>query len=410
VVFIKTDEVRLRSWGHAVSAMRRQAIAYARRGWPVLPLYEINPNGACACTQADCRSPGKHPRVRGGYKAATPAVTQIERWWSRWPDASIGIATGRRAGFVALDVDDRHGGGDALHELERLNGELPRSPESLTGGGGRHVLLAIPNNVTIPSSEGKIAAGLDVRGDGGLIVAPPSIHISGRAYTWDVSAHPDDVPIADMPDWLAARAVADTRRRRSAHLTPPGRKQRARDHAGRSIPVGKRNLTLFRRAGAMHRAGLSEAAIRAALHAENKLCTVPLTDNEIDGIAVKASNFLPPWMTDRVAFMSDPRLTSQERLVLHALVDHADAEGRCHPGYRRIEQATGIGRTTVGKRLARLEDLKRVIVESRSQKGNRYVVLPFSPIALPATSHGVSSVHTERTRSERADRTEVKAA
>jgi hypothetical protein len=126
---------------------------------------------------------------------------QVRRWWRRWPDANVGVVTGAVSGLVVLDVDPRHGGDESLAVLEGIHGTLPRTVESLTGGGGQHLYFRHPGTV-VPSRS--IAPGLDIKGDGGLVVSPPSQHISGRVYRWEPGCAPGEVPLADLPRWLEA--------------------------------------------------------------------------------------------------------------------------------------------------------------------------------------------------------------
>ncbi len=102
---------------------------------------------------------------------------------------------------MVLDVDPRHGGGDSLSVLEGIYGPLPRTIESLTGGGGQHLYFHHPGTV-VPCRP--IAPGLDVKGDGGLVVCPPSAHVSGRAYRWEAGCAPEEAPLADLPWWPAS--------------------------------------------------------------------------------------------------------------------------------------------------------------------------------------------------------------
>ena len=126
-------------------------------------------------------------------------MEQIRRWGRRWPDANVGVVTGAVSGLVVLDVDPRHGGGDSLAVLEGIHGVIPHTVESLTGGGGQHLYFRHPGTV-IPCRS--IAPGLDIKGDGGLVVSPPSTHISGRLYGWESGCAPGETPLADLPSWL----------------------------------------------------------------------------------------------------------------------------------------------------------------------------------------------------------------
>ena len=110
-----------------------------------------------------------------------------------------------------LDIDTKSGGAESLDDLEMLNGRLPHTIEVITGSGGRHVYFKHPG-IDLRNSAGRVGAGLDIRGDGGYVVAPPSLHPSGNNYCWEISSHPDDTPLADMPKWLLDRVAEPTRR------------------------------------------------------------------------------------------------------------------------------------------------------------------------------------------------------
>jgi hypothetical protein len=165
------------------------ACAYARMRWRVFPLHTIV-NGTCTCHKK-CTSPGKHPRTARGFKDATDDVDQIRKWWSKFPDSNIGIATG--SGLVVIDVDGEEGRQE-FKALVAAHGAPPSTLVSKTGNGAHLVYLARPDSPQIRSSAvGKV----HVRGEGGYIVAPPSRHHSGRNYQWI-----NKVALATLPDWL----------------------------------------------------------------------------------------------------------------------------------------------------------------------------------------------------------------
>jgi hypothetical protein len=135
--------------------------------------------------------------VPQGFQDATADLAQVLRWWTARPDANVGIACGL-SGMVVLDIDPRHGGDDAMADLESELGELPQTVESHSGGGGVHLLFRHPGGALV----GEAAPGVDVK-DRGYIVAPPSIHPSGGEYVWSVDGHPEDVGLANLPQgWL----------------------------------------------------------------------------------------------------------------------------------------------------------------------------------------------------------------
>ena len=165
----------------ASPVLLRAALAYARRGIPVFP----------------CEARGKAPLTYSGFLDATTDPRRIEAWWRRWPGANVGIPTGERSGLLVLDVDLRDGGPGSLAELERAGGPLPETARARTGGGGMHVFFQYPTGEVVRSSAGRLGPGLDVRGEGGYVVVPPSR--TRGAYEWL-----DRAPLAD-PEWLLGR-------------------------------------------------------------------------------------------------------------------------------------------------------------------------------------------------------------
>jgi hypothetical protein len=158
------------------------ALQYASRGWRVFPIHTVDEGGCCTCHRT-CSSPGKHPRTKHGYKDATVSPPQIEAWWAKWPDANIGIATGMASGIAVLDVDGP-AGMQRLVDLVRDSGTtLPATPCVVTARG-IHIYFALgPGERAVMCTSGD---GLDMRGDGGYVLAPPSRHPSGHIYRWRV--------------------------------------------------------------------------------------------------------------------------------------------------------------------------------------------------------------------------------
>lgn len=174
------------------------ALTYAARGWAVVPLHTPGAEG-CSCSQGGCTSAGKHPRTPHGLHDASRQPDQLWRWWHRWPDANLGIRTGRESGLIVLDVDPRHGGEDSLAILEATYSPLPETLTAHSGGGGQHRYFRHPGPRLPNSTQAGGYAGLDVRADGGYIVAPPSLHQSGQPYRWQEAAS----PLAVLPNWLS---------------------------------------------------------------------------------------------------------------------------------------------------------------------------------------------------------------
>ncbi len=263
---------------------------YSLRGWRVFPVHSVR-NGRCDCGDPNCKSPGKHPigsLVPHGVKDATCDLDQIAGWWTMQPEANVGIATGRESGLVVLDIDPRHGGDDSLHDLVMQYGRLPDTLEVLTGGGGRHLYFKYPAGAQyLKSGAGVLGAGLDIRADGGYVVAPPSNHVSGNPYLWEASSDPENDEPADLPGWLLNLLTG-------GQTSPNGHKPNG------AIPQGQRNTTLTSEAGKMRRAGLDEQAILAALRAINQQqCKPPLDDAEVQRIAASVCRYQPGYaLTD----------------------------------------------------------------------------------------------------------------
>jgi Bifunctional DNA primase/polymerase, N-terminal len=153
-------------------------------------------HASCSCTAGTaCRNLGKHPRTPHGLKDATTDAAILGQWWAKWPDANIGLVTGSSSGLVVLDVDPRHGVNLTLEDIEAEHQKLPETVESLSGGGGRHLFFQHPGVPNRNDAGTKLGPGLDIRGDGGYVILPPSLHASGRRYEWEVSSPPDDISV-----------------------------------------------------------------------------------------------------------------------------------------------------------------------------------------------------------------------
>ena len=183
------------------------AAFYAGRlGWPVVPIAGMV-GDHCGCRRrADCEHPAKHPLTPGGIKAASTEADQVRDWWQHWPWAGVGLVTGARSGLVVVDIDPAHGGSQSLAALRDGGTELPRTLYARTGGGW-HLFYARPD-APVANATGRLGArelpGIDLRGDGGYVVAAPSGHRSGNRYTWADGAD----TLAAMPAWIAERLDA----------------------------------------------------------------------------------------------------------------------------------------------------------------------------------------------------------
>jgi Bifunctional DNA primase/polymerase, N-terminal len=234
-----------------MNALLEAALGYAARGIPVYPVHwpHFNPGEAslaCSCPRGSaCDWPAKHPLVRHGIHDATCDPGQLERWWQRWPQANLGLATGII--FDALDVDGPAGLA-ALRQLARTVDLRFPGPLVATGGGGWHAWFR-PTGLGNRPPRG--LDHVDWRGRGGCVLAPPSRHASGGTYRWLVDLA--RAPLPEVPAGL--RDLLDPDRPTTARLVKPvgpaapghpyGRRVLAAELAalGRATP-GHRNHTL----------------------------------------------------------------------------------------------------------------------------------------------------------------------
>jgi len=237
--------------------IRTAALAYAARGWSVIP---IEPRG-------------KRPLVPWlEFQRRVATAEEIDGWLRRWPDANVGIVTGRVSGLVVVDIDPRHDGLASIERARDEHGPLPHTVEAETGGGGHHLYFAHPG-MPLANRVG-ILPGIDLRADGGCVVAPPSLHPSGRRYRWAAGSRPDDLPLAMLPRWLLPATHGDAHRGHSlAHW---------RELVRQDVAEGRRNDTLASLAGHLLWHGVDAQVALELLLAFNRVrCRPPLPDDEV---------------------------------------------------------------------------------------------------------------------------------
>lgn len=240
------------------AALREEVLAAAARGWRLLPV----------------RAGEKTPLVKDWPTLATSDISQIEKWAARFPACNWGVATGPGSGVFGLDVDGNRGRA-ALKAYQQQRLELPETL-TVSTGRGKHLYFCWPEGEGIRNSAGRLAAGLDVRGDGGYLVIPPSVHNSGTKYAYAAL----DAPVANAPDWLLSLIQAQTSPQSGPSAPAAG--------AVASEPIGEGSRTnrLVSLAGSMHKRGMDPAAIEAALLVENAAkCSPPLPEAKVRAIA-----------------------------------------------------------------------------------------------------------------------------
>ncbi len=315
--------------------MLESALAYVAEGFKIFP----------------CKL-DKKPYTKNGLKDATQTQAGVKEYWTKWPDAGIGLVTDN---LVVIDFDKKNGGKESKAAMETEYGKLPPTRTHRTGGGGLHYIYRNPNGSNIRNSAGLSGyKGVDIRANGGYIVVPPSPHESGKPYTVL-----DKSEIASCPDWLMNMAK---QRSVTAQATPG---------VEGTIPDGQRNATLTSLAGTMRRRGMPQAAIEAALLEVNRQqCNPPIPDSEVIAIAESVSRYAPETDKSDITDKTDKSdeidkncttLTSQTdvnqgkaiwRAVDTWLTNHKDERFDLDTICRHLDYKTAIQRHHVAKKLS----------------------------------------------------------
>lgn len=236
--------------------MLQAALDWARDGFAVFPLWWRDAQGKCVCGLPLCDKPGKHPRVSKGFHAATKDRFKIEHWWEKWPDANIGLATGAPSGVIVLDIDEAEG----VKQLTKVDGQIPHTFTVVTQNSGLHMYFRAPEQEV--RSRTRFLPGLDLRGDGGYVVAPPS---SGYKIV-------DDREPASF-DWLHKILRASVFARVAKSKGPL--------KIPKQIPEGQRHDVLFRYACRLRHAGLEEEEILEKVRELNESRCIPPEDEDV---------------------------------------------------------------------------------------------------------------------------------
>lgn len=245
------------------------AMAYAKHGWRVFPVHGVRSDRSCTCGKVNCDDVGKHPWTRNGFKDASIDPDTIRNMFRGKSDANIGIATGLVSNLLVVDWDPRNDG--------QRPDTLPETMEVLTGGGGGH--LYFRTDVALRSKT-SVKPGIDIKADGGYVVAPPSRHASGRNYEWEVEHHFEDIELAEVPEAVISYLGREV-------VVPSAQETR---HYQR----GQRNNFLTSIAGTLRQKGIGEEALKQSLLLLNSAsCNPPLPDAEVASIAKSVSRYEP---------------------------------------------------------------------------------------------------------------------
>ncbi len=238
-----------------MNTLPHEIIVSARRGWKLFPV----------------KTGGKLPLIADWPGRASNDLEVLEAWAREYPGCNWGVATGQPSGFFVVDVDGAAGRASTA-ELERQGLTLPDSLTVTTGraDGGAHRYFRMPSGVDIHNDQsGRIGPHIDVRGTGGFVVCPPSVHASGTQYRFI----DPDVAIADAPAWVIERLMA--------RQAMPATTGQASPH---TIGRGQRTPILVSLAGKLHSQGIPAGGILAALRGLNQTFNPPHDDTKLERI------------------------------------------------------------------------------------------------------------------------------
>lgn len=343
------------------------------RKFCLIPLHGVL-DGKCTCGKSDCiisadkpTHAGKHPRIKEWQKKGSTDPQRIEKWAAHFSNCNWGVVTGAPSGVFVLDVDGELGS-KSLSDLEKKYAPLPPTLTANTGRG-KHLYFKHPGN-KVKDSEGRLGKGLDIRGDGGMVVAPPSIHATGKRYEW-VDA---DAPIASAPTWLLALVTTE-------------------DVPSEQIPEGERNPRLYEEVCRLFKTCAPEAVLPQALAFNAAHCDPPLAESKVEDIVLRVKETHRPqpidepnpakhkslhWFRfDALEFITDQnirRLTDSQLAWRTRLLPHAWLNGG-----RLLNDAETLAdfAKATGNRKFKAELLVALFdFEKRKEDGKNYLVSP----------------------------------
>lgn len=275
--------------------MMDQAIKYSEMGLAVFPVRQ-----------------NKTPYTPHGCKNAKTDLRAIKNWWKRYPDANIGIATGSISGgiiVIDIDIDEDKGvyGDESLREWEREHGELPETWRAITGRGGYHYYYRSDKKI---KNTTNLYPGIDIRGEGGYVIAPPSLHQNGNYYQWELDPEEIDIHFADQQvmAFINGSSKETSKEQKEKFVLPE------------KIKSGSRNDTLYRYGCSLQAKGYSDDEIFNKLEDANTHCDIPLKDEELSTIYnsvlekekgtryTPAESDLPGWRSPQIERSEDGKV------------------------------------------------------------------------------------------------------
>ncbi len=249
--------------------------SYIEAGMCVIPVHS-RVNGSCPCGKSNCESSKRPIGIWKGRESKDPA--QVAKWQEKYPGCNWGIATGANSGVFVVDVDGDEGS-KTLAEWQNCYGGIATA--TVKTHRGHHFYFCCPDNLEIGNKVG-LVPGIDIRGEGGMVVAPPSVHEEGTIYEWITPLS----ELAQAPDWLLEMVAGGLHSREQATAELQGHEP----PSGAVIPIGQRNAKLFQRGCAMRGQGMEQPEIEQTLIRINETrCEEELPISEVKTIAASAA-------------------------------------------------------------------------------------------------------------------------
>lgn len=233
---------------------------YIDNGWSCIPVSSKDKRGSMLNTWKE-------------FQTRMPSSDEINHWLNEYSNSGIGIITGKNSGIVVLDIDPRHDG-----HLSINGRKIPPTISVQTGGGGTHYYFQYPNDLDEIKSSVNILPGVDIRADGGMAYAPPSIHPSGEKYKFYEKMDPEAIEIAKMPKWLLE--LIKEKQNNINYSSKINANEWSKD-----IKDGNRNNTLTKLAGKLIGQGIEKSVVlKTLLSQNNNKCKPPLDKKEVISI------------------------------------------------------------------------------------------------------------------------------
>lgn len=345
------------------SSMVEGALQLAALGFHVLPAHSVI-DSRCTCKKrSNCSSMGKHPVHNKWDEKSTTDTRTIESWWKAHPHRNVAIHCGP-SNLLVVDVDFKNGAEQDYSQLVRAVPEIAEAPTVRTGSGGFHHYFRFPQTSAIGNSVGRLATGIDIRAENGIVIAPPSVNAYG-AYSWIISP---EGGVPETPPELVDRLLRCEPR--------PRTRTRAEASVTRililPIEEGERHSTFAWLAGGLRRHGLPpEETLRLLEGIRRTDCTDPdsFPESELQSIVADLYKTVGPFSIRGYLHDWLSNLTQNQFRVAIAYYLEA-AGGLSTPALKRIEEATGLSRTAILRARRELERMGAIAV--RKGRFNTY--------------------------------------